>query len=114
MSLIIRLLINAGVLLGIAYLLPQITVESFYIALILAVVLGLLNLFFKPVLVMLTLPINLVLLGLFTLIINGFLFWFASTFVKGFEVENFWWAIVGALIFSAVSTFANGVINNED
>ena len=103
MKLILKLLITALALLGVAYLLPGIGVTSFYIALIVAVILGVLNLIVKPILVLLTLPINILTLGLFTWVINGFLFWFVATFVDGFSVNGLWTAILGALIVSFFS-----------
>jgi putative membrane protein len=77
--------------------------ENFYAALITAVVLGVLNALIRPVLLLLTLPINFLTLGLFTLVINGLLFWLTSTVVKGFFVEGFWPAFWAALIFSIFS-----------
>lgn len=100
-----RLIITALAFLLAAYLIPGIEVASFYIALILAFFWGLINLTLKPVLFILTLPINLVTFGLFTIVINGFLLWFLGTFIQGFEVMGFGSAILGALIIG----FANGL-----
>ena len=105
-SLLIRWIVNALALLLAAYVVPGVLVASFYTALILAVVLALVNLILKPLLVLLTLPLNILTLGLFTLIINGFLFWFAATIVKGFHVDGFLAAFLGALLFSAITTIA--------
>jgi len=102
-ELVLKWIIAAlGVLLA-AYLVPDIFVASFYIALIVAALLGLLNLIARPILIVLTLPITIVTLGLFTLVINGLLFWFLSTFVQGFEIGGFLAAFVGALVVSAVN-----------
>lgn len=95
--------INALSVLLAAYLLPGIEVPGFYIALILALVLGLLNALVRPVLVIITLPFVVITLGLFMLIINGFLFWIPSTFIDGFYVENFGWAILGGALLSVFS-----------
>lgn len=103
MYLLIRWLVNALTLLGIAYYVPGIGVDSFYSALIAALVLGLVNALIRPLIILLTLPINILTLGLFTLVINAFLFYFVSTVVKGFTVAGFWPAFVGALIMSVVS-----------
>lgn len=110
MSLIIRWLLNALTLLAIAYYLPGVAVSGFYAALIAALVLGLVNSIIRPLLVLLTLPINILTLGLFTLVINGLLFWFVSTIVKGFSVSGFWPAFWGALILSIVSWVVSGLI----
>lgn len=103
MYLILRWVLNALVLLGVAYFVPGIQVSGFYAALISALVLGLVNAVIRPLLILLTLPVNILTLGLFTLVINAFLFWFVSTVVKGFTVAGFWPAFWGALLFSLVS-----------
>ena len=110
MRLLLRWLINALTLLGLAYYLPGITVSTFYSALIAALVLGLINAVLRPILVFLTLPINILSLGLFTLVINGLLFWFASTVVKGFEVSGFMPAFWGSLILTLVSWVVGGLL----
>lgn len=103
MKLLLKWLINALALLGIAYLIRGISVSSFYVALIAALVLGLINALVKPLLILLTLPVNILTLGLFTFVINALLFWFASTIVKGFFVADFAAAFWGALCLSVVS-----------
>lgn len=107
MKLLLRWLINGVTILGLAYYLPGIEVSGFYAALITALVLGLVNALIRPLLILLTLPINLITLGLFVLIINAALFWFVGTVVKGFEVAGFWPAFWGALILTLVSWFVN-------
>lgn len=102
-GIIIRWAINALILIGISYVVPGVYFTNFYAALIGALVLGIINALLKPVLLLLTLPINLLTLGLFTLVINGLLFWLASSVTKGFYVVGFWPAFVAALIFSLVS-----------
>jgi len=79
---------------------PGISVASFYTALVLAVFWGIVNVILKPILLVFTLPINILSLGLFTFVINGFLFWFLSTFIKGFYIESFGYALFGALLLS--------------
>ncbi len=103
MTLLLVWILNAVALLIVAYILPGITVASFGSALIAALVLGLLNTLVKPVLILLTLPITLVTLGLFLLVLNALVFWFAGSILKGFQVDGFWWALLGALIYSIVS-----------
>ena len=102
--------LNAVALLIVAYLLPGITVASFGSALIAALVLGLLNMLVKPVLVLLTLPITIVTLGLFLLVLNALVFWFAGSVLKGFQVNGFWWAFLGAVVYSIVSGFLSGLL----
>ncbi|CAM3372520.1 phage holin family protein [Bordetella sputigena] len=103
LSLILVWILNAVALLVVAYLLPGIAVASFGSALIAALVLGLLNMLVKPVLVLLTLPITIVTLGLFLIVLNALLFWFAGSILKGFQVNGFWWAVIGAILYSIIS-----------
>lgn len=114
MKLLAKLILTAASLLLVAYLIPGVQVESFYIALIVAVILGLLNLVVRPVLVLLTLPINILTLGLFLWVINGFLFWFVATFIDGFSVDGFLIAILGALIVSIFSWIGEKFVNALD
>ena len=111
MGIITKLLLTVLALLLISNFVPGITVSSFYIALIVAVVLGLINLILKPILIILTLPINLLTLGLFTFFINAGIFWFVSTFIDGFSVEGFIPAFIGALIISLVYWIAEKLID---
>ncbi|WP_442595421.1 phage holin family protein [Parapusillimonas sp. JC17] len=103
MELILVWILNAVALLIVAYILPGITVASFGSALIAALVLGLLNTLVKPVLILLTLPITIVTLGLFLLVLNALVFWLAGSILKGFQVNGFWWALLGAFVYSIVS-----------
>ena len=82
---------------------PGIHVASGTTALVLAFFWGVVNVFLKPILILLTLPVTILTLGLFTIVINGFLFWLLSTFVKGFTVESFGAALIGAITLSLVS-----------
>ncbi|SRR6056297_237816 len=95
-------LLNTIAVLVTALILPGVTVSSFLVALAVALVLGFLNSFVKPVLVFLTLPINLLTLGLFTLVINAFIIQFTSVIVPGFMVSSFWWAILFSIILAVV------------
>jgi putative membrane protein len=103
-------ILNAVALLVVAYLLPGITVASFGSALIAALVLGLLNTIVKPVLILLTLPLTVVTLGLFLIVLNALVFWFAGSIMKGFQVDGFWWALLGAIVYSIVSTALAGLL----
>jgi len=110
MKLLVRWIINALVLLLIGHLVSGIEVASFYIALITALLLGLVNALVRPFLLFITLPINIITLGLFTLVINALLFWFVASFVEGFAVAGFWSAFLGALIFSILSSITSAGI----
>ena len=85
------------------WVIPGITISSFVSALIAAIVIALINLFIKPILVFLTLPINLLTLGLFILVINALLFLFVAYLVPGIEVDGFWSAFWGALLLTILS-----------
>ncbi len=89
-----------------AYIVPGVTL-TLGGALVGAVVLGALNMLIKPIIIVLTLPINIVTLGLFTLIINAFLVWLASLIVPGFGVATFWTAFFFALVFAIVNSVFN-------
>ena len=109
-NLITRLLINVAAILLVANYMPGISVDGFYTALVIAIILGALNLTLKPILVILTLPINIVTLGLFIFVINASLFWLVSTFVEGFDVDTFLAALFGTIIISIVSTIGNKIL----
>jgi len=103
MKLVIVWLLNALALLAVAYLMPSIHVSGLGGALIAAAVIGLVNIFIKPILVLLTLPVTIVTLGLFILVINGLLFFFVGHLLQGFEVTTIWAGILGALLYSIIS-----------
>ncbi len=103
MKLLLVWLINAVALLALPYLLSSIKVDSFAAALLAALVLGLINTFIRPLLVLLTLPATLLTLGLFIFVINGLLFWFVGSFIDGFHVAGFWPAFFGAILYSIIS-----------
>jgi len=113
MTLLLRWAINAAALLLVAEVVPGISVSSFYSALVVALVLGIMNALVRPLLIFLTLPINILTLGLFTLVINALLFWFVSTVVKGFEVAGFTAAFFGALILWAVAWLTNAIFHES-
>ncbi|EKE20856.1 MAG: hypothetical protein ACD_7C00459G0003 [uncultured bacterium] len=85
-----------------AQLIPGVSVDSFFVTFIAALVLGIINVILKPILLILTLPINIFTLGLFTLVINAFLVLLASNLVDGFRVAGFWWALLFSLVMSVV------------
>ena len=103
---VLRILIAGGVIFGVAYALPDlIQVTGFQAALLAALVLALVNAFIRPVVVVLTIPFNVMTLGLFTLVINALMLYLVGWTVDGFNVAGFWQAIAAALLISVVSTF---------
>ena len=103
------LIITAAILLA-SYFVPGINVDSLFTALIAACVLGLINIFVRPVFVLLTLPLSILTLGIFYFFINAFMLKLVSYFVSGFIVEDFFSAFLGSLIISLVSWLANSFI----
>ena len=113
MGFLLRVAINALAIVLAASILPGIEVDGIVPALAAAVLLGLVNAFVRPVLLILTLPITLVTLGLFLLVLNGFCFWLVASIVKGFYVAGFWSACLGALIVSIVSWIMTAMISDS-
>ncbi len=105
MSILINWIVSALVIVAAAYLLPGVQIADFTTALVAAVVLGIINAVLKPILIFLTLPINLLTLGLFTLVINATLIMLATYFVPGFVVDGFGWAILLSIVMSVINGF---------
>lgn len=105
-KLIAKWLISAGAIIVTSYLLPGVALSGLLTALVVALVLGLVNVIIRPLLLLFTLPLNILTLGLFTFVINALMVMLTSTLVKGFDVANFWWA----LLFSLVLTFVDGIL----
>jgi len=105
MNIVLRILISAIVAFALSYILSGVHIQSFITALMLAVVLGLLNLFVKPILVILTLPITIFTFGLFLFVINALIILLAAKFVNGFRVDGFWWALLFSLLLSILTSF---------
>jgi putative membrane protein len=109
-SFLVRWLLNAVAILLAAYLIPGIEVSGPLAILAAAALLGILNALIRPLLILLTLPINILTLGLFTLIINGLLLWMVSSLIKGFFIQGFWVAVLGALVISLFNWLINRLI----
>ena len=112
-GLAIRWLILTAAIIVAAYLMEGIRVEGFFSALSAAAILGILNAFFRPVLIILTLPLNVITLGFFTFVINAVLLMMASGVISGFKVEGFWAALFGSLVISIVSWILSAFINEQ-
>ena len=109
MSILINWLISTLAVLAAAYLLPGASVESFFVAAIVAVVLGLINAIIRPILLVLTLPVNILTLGLFTFVINALMIMLADYVIAGFGVANFWWALLFSLVLSLINWALKGL-----
>lgn len=109
MKFVIKILVVAGALLLSAYVIPGIEVSNVYIALIAALILGLLNLVVRPVLFVLTLPITIITFGLFAFVLNALIFMFAASFIDGFGVDGFIPALLGSLVVSIASALSDKI-----
>ncbi len=105
MRILINLLISAIAVIITAYILPGVHVNDFLTAIVVAVILGIANAVIKPILIILTLPVTILSLGLFTFIINGFIVLMVSWLVSGFKVDGLLWAILFSIILSVVNGF---------
>jgi putative membrane protein len=103
MGFLIRLIVNAIALIAVAYIVPGIHVSGLGGALIAALILGIVNAILRPILIVLSLPLELVTLGLFTLVINALLFWLVGALHVGLTVDGFWPAFFGAIVMAIVS-----------
>jgi putative membrane protein len=105
MIILIKLIVNAIAIFLTAQILPGVELANLTTALLVAIVLAGINMFIKPIVLIFTLPINVITLGLFTFVINGLFILLASNIVDGFNVPNFWHAILFALVLSIVNSF---------
>ena len=112
-GILIRWLSTTAAILATAYLLDGIHVSGFFPAIFAAALLGILNAFFRPLALLLTLPINILSLGLFTFIINALMLKMASSLIPGFDVYGFWTAIFGSLLISLISWLLNSFIGEQ-
>ncbi len=104
MNIIVRVVVNAIALLVVAWLLRDgMHIDSLWHALLVALILGIVNAILRPILFLLTLPLQILTLGLFTLIINGFLLWWVAQWHLGLTIDGYWWAFFAAILLSIVS-----------
>ena len=100
MNIILKWILFALLIMFIAWVIPGITVTGFISALIVVIVLSIVNLFIRPLVELISLPLNVITLGIFSLIINALLFLLAAKFSPGFQIDGFWSGFFGALILS--------------
>jgi putative membrane protein len=112
-GILIRWLTTTAAIVATAYLLDGIHVSGFFSAVFAAAMLGILNAFFRPIALLLTLPINILSLGLFTFIINALMLKMASGLIPGFNVYGFWTAIFGSFLISVISWLLNSFISEQ-
>lgn len=114
MNLIIRLLITAIVAYLLTKVLPGVRFEEFSSAIIFAIVLGVLNIFVKPVLSLFGLPLTILTLGFFALVINAGIILIADYFIDSMVVDGFWWAFIFSILLSIVTSLANSMFSDGD
>lgn len=112
-GLLIKWIINSLAILIVTYIVKGIEVASPITVIVVAFVLGIVNAFLRPLIILITLPITIFTFGLFTFFINGSLFYMVSKIVKGFVITGFWPAFFGALLFSAISFLLSLLITKE-
>ena len=111
---IVRLLVNAVALVIVAYFLPGVHVTGFAAAIVAALILGVVNAIVRPILILLTLPVVIVTLGLFTLVINAITFYLVAHLGLGLTVDGFWSAFLGALVLSIVSFLLSNLVKSAE
>ncbi len=113
MSLIIRWILNTVALFVVVKLVPHFHCDSWVTLAIAALVLGLLNAIVRPILFVLTLPITVLTLGIFLIVLNAIMLELTAWLVRGFRIDGFGWAIVGAIVLSLVSLVTDRIGRDE-
>jgi len=109
----IQLLINAIAFYVTAYIVPGFTIGGWQTLLVMSIVWGILTVLIKPILLILTLPINILTLGLFTFVINAVLLLLTSSIVPGFRIDGFGVALLAAIVLTIISGFLSAIMKNE-
>ena len=109
-----RVIINGLALLLLAILIKGVHIDNIPSAFIAALVLGVLNAFIRPLLLLFTLPLNIMSLGLFTFIVNGLVLWMVTIFVVGFSISSFWLTVLSAILLSIISGLLSWLMGKPD
>jgi len=109
MNFFVKLILSALAVVITSYLLGGVHVDDFFVALIVAALLALLNSIVRPLLVLLTIPITIFTLGIFLLVINAIIILMADAIVPGFQVDGFWWALLFSIILSIINSLFQGL-----
>jgi len=113
MSLLLKWLVSASAIILSSYIITGVEITNFWSALWVSLFLGLINVTLKPLLIILTLPVNILTLGLFTFVINASLILFASSVIKGFEVQGFWIAMLFSFVLSAINYLLHKIFGTK-
>jgi putative membrane protein len=103
------LLLSTLAVLATAYILPGVHVSGFFTAFVVAIILGIVSAFVFPLLLLITLPINILTLGLFTFVLIALLVMGVSSIVPGFKIDGFWWALAFALVLTIINSFIHAI-----
>lgn len=114
MNFLTKTLLSSIAVVIVSYLLPGIYVDSFFVAIVIAVILSLLNVTVKPLLIIFTNSLTVLSLGLFLLVINAVIILIADSIVPGFAVDGFWWALIFSLLLSLTNSLLADLSGNKD
>ena len=114
MKLLITLILNFIALLVVSYLIPGFKFESLWSTIVTAIVLGVVNTFIKPVLQIIFIPLSIVTFGITAILINVVLLWGVSFMVPGFEIDNFWTAVIASIVLWLVSMFLHKLADDKE
>ncbi len=113
MKIILHWIIISAAVYGLAYFIPNITISIWWIALIIGAILYFIHQIVKPIIKILTLPINLITFGLFSIVLNVLFFWFPSVIISGFKVETLTAALIGGIVISLVNGLTERTLNSD-
>jgi putative membrane protein len=114
MRFIVKYLLTALAIYATADLLSGIHVQSFWMAIVVALVLGLINMTVKPLMIVLTIPFTIISLGLFILVINALMIMLAGWLLEGFTVDGFWWALAFSIIQTIIASILERIVLREE
>jgi len=113
MRIIVNLLVTALLVFLLANFLPGVSVDGYGSSIIVVIVLTLLNIFIKPILQIISIPVTILTLGLFLFVINALIIWMCSGLVSGFQIDGFWYALLFSLVLSIVQSIVGGLLSND-
>lgn len=113
MRIIVNLLVTALLVFLLANFLPGVSVDGYGSSIIVVIVLTLLNIFIKPILQIISIPVTILTLGLFLFVINALIIWMCSGLVSGFHIDGFWYALLFSLVLSIVQSIVGGLLSND-
>ncbi len=114
MNFLLKIIIIAAISFGLAHILNGVHVEDFWTAIVFAFVLAILNVFAKPLLILLTLPATILTLGLFLFVVNAIIVLLASRFVEGFRIDSFWWGLLFSILLSLIMSIIDKQVDQSN